>query len=56
MKRQVGEPVEVALHKGSATMWDDVLSTYNAVLSRVEEAYLAKAKSKFLLSSRLLLN
>ncbi|ODN80608.1 protein SEY1 [Cryptococcus amylolentus CBS 6039] len=45
VKRQLLEPVEVALSQPSATMWDTVLQTYKEVSETAEKAYLAKAKS-----------
>lgn len=45
VKRQLYEPVEIALSKPSATMWDKVLNTYNDVTGSAERTYLKKAKS-----------
>jgi len=45
VRRQLLEPVEVALSKPSPTMWDTVLKTYNDVTSSAEKTYLAKARS-----------
>ncbi|WWD17114.1 protein SEY1 [Kwoniella shandongensis] len=45
VKRQLLEPVEVALSQPSPTMWDKVLETYKDVSESGEDAYLAKAKS-----------
>ncbi|GFZ46730.1 Hydrolase acting on GTP to facilitate cellular and subcellular movement [Saitozyma sp. JCM 24511] len=45
VKRQLLEPVEIALSKPTPGMWDTVLSTYAKVSSHGEESYLAKAKS-----------
>ncbi|OCF39288.1 protein SEY1 [Kwoniella heveanensis CBS 569] len=44
-KRQLLEPVEVALSQPSAKMWDTVLKTYKQVSEDGEESYLTKAKS-----------
>jgi hypothetical protein len=46
VKRQLLEPVEIALSKPTPGMWDTVLSTYAKVSSHGEESYLAKAKSE----------
>ncbi|KAL1411658.1 Dynamin-like GTPase that mediates homotypic ER fusion [Vanrija albida] len=45
VKRQLLEPVELALSKPSTTMWDKVLTTYRDVNGAAEKAYLSKAKS-----------
>lgn len=45
VKRQLSEPVEIALSKPSSTMWDKILTTYNDVTGSAERTYLAKAKS-----------
>ncbi|WVQ81742.1 protein SEY1 [Cryptococcus sp. DSM 104549] len=45
VKRQLLEPVEVALSQPSSSMWDTVLETYKSVTESAEEAYLTKAKS-----------
>lgn len=45
VKRQLLEPVEIALSKPSSTMWDKVLTTYNDVTGSAVKSYLAKAKS-----------
>jgi hypothetical protein len=45
VRRQLLEPVEIALSKPSPTMWDKVLATYGDVTSSAEKSYLAKAKS-----------
>jgi hypothetical protein len=47
VKRQLLEPVEIALSKPTPGMWDTVLSTYAKVSSNGEESYLAKAKSEW---------
>jgi hypothetical protein len=50
VKRQLLEPVEVALSQPTPGMWDTVLITYREVTKTAEDAYLAKAKSTFLRS------
>ncbi|BEI94567.1 uncharacterized protein CcaverHIS019_0701390 [Cutaneotrichosporon cavernicola] len=45
VKRQLYEPVEIALSKPSPTMWDKVLSTYRDVTRSAEQSYLKKAKA-----------
>lgn len=47
VKRQLLEPVEIALSKPTPGMWDTVLGTYAKVSSHGEESYLAKAKSEW---------
>jgi hypothetical protein len=48
VKKQLLEPVEVALSKPSPAMWETVLDTYRKVLDSAESAYLSKAKSECL--------
>ncbi|OCF74245.1 protein SEY1 [Kwoniella mangroviensis CBS 8886] len=45
VKRQLLEPVEVALSQASPKMWDTVLTTYKEVSEDAEGSYLSKAKS-----------
>ncbi|WWC89135.1 protein SEY1 [Kwoniella dendrophila CBS 6074] len=45
IKRQLLEPVEVALSQPSPKMWDTVLKTYQSVSEDAEESYLTKAKA-----------
>lgn len=45
VRRQLLEPIELALSKPSTTMWDTVLKTYNDVTKSAERTYLTKAKS-----------
>ncbi|OXG29722.1 protein SEY1 [Cryptococcus neoformans] len=45
VKRQILEPVEVAMSQPTKTMWDTVLKTYSEVIGAAEETYLSKAKS-----------
>ncbi|WWD03363.1 protein SEY1 [Kwoniella europaea PYCC6329] len=45
VKRQLLEPVEVALSQPSPKMWDTVLTTYKEVSEDAEGSYLSKAKS-----------
>jgi protein SEY1 len=44
-KKQISEPVELALQKGSPDMWDTVLTAFRETLDKAESAYLAKATS-----------
>ena len=46
-KKQIAEPVELALNKPSPTMWDQILSAFKEALSKAEAQYMRKAKSKF---------
>jgi hypothetical protein len=50
-KKQIAEPVELALNKASPDMWDQVLATFKKTLDKAESTYLAKAKSASCLSS-----
>ncbi|KAL7421956.1 Dynamin-like GTPase that mediates homotypic ER fusion [Cryptotrichosporon argae] len=45
IKRQLLEPVEIALSKPSAGMWDLVLSAFKDVTATAEKSYLEKAES-----------
>lgn len=45
-KKQIAEPVELALNKPSPTMWDQILSSFKEALSKAEAQYMRKAKSK----------
>ncbi|ORY32882.1 RHD3/Sey1 [Naematelia encephala] len=45
VKRQLLEPVEVALSHPKPGMWDEILTKYREVGESAEEAYLSKAKS-----------
>ncbi|WWC61965.1 protein SEY1 [Kwoniella dejecticola CBS 10117] len=45
VKRQLLEPVEVALSQPSVKMWDVVLKTYKEVSEDAERSYLTKAKT-----------
>ncbi|EIW70479.1 protein SEY1 [Tremella mesenterica] len=45
VKRQLLEPVELALSKPKPGMWDTVLTAYRQVSSTAETTYLTKAKS-----------
>ena len=45
-KRQISEPVDVALNKASPDMWDKVLGAFKQLLERAESSYLKKAKGK----------
>ncbi|CCL98665.1 uncharacterized protein FIBRA_00667 [Fibroporia radiculosa] len=44
-KKQISEPVEIALNKPESDMWDKVLSSFRSTLQKAESSYLAKAKS-----------
>ncbi|ESK90867.1 protein sey1 [Moniliophthora roreri MCA 2997] len=44
-KKQVSEPVEVALHKAEPTMWDHILRSFKETLEKTESSYLSKARS-----------
>lgn len=46
VKKQLLEPVEVALSKPTPTMWDTVLATYRTVSATAEASYLSKANSE----------
>lgn len=45
MKRQLLEPVEVAMSHPKPSMWDDILETYTSATETGADAYLVKAKS-----------
>lgn len=45
VKRQLAEPVELALSKPNKEMWDTVLSSYKTATASGEKAYRAKAAS-----------
>ncbi|KAJ4479936.1 protein SEY1 [Lentinula aciculospora] len=44
-KKQISEPVELALNRGSPNMWDQVLKAFQDTLDKVESTYLTKATS-----------
>ncbi|KAJ6494940.1 RHD3/Sey1 [Mycena vulgaris] len=44
-KKQISEPVDLALNKAAPGMWDDILRTFKETLGKAETAYLAKAAS-----------
>ena len=44
-KKQISEPVELALTTPALDMWDRVLQPFKQTLSKAESTYLAKAKS-----------
>lgn len=44
-KKQMAEPVELALNKPSPKMWDQVLKSFSEALKKAEDSYLRKAKS-----------
>ncbi|KZP19790.1 root hair defective 3 GTP-binding protein [Athelia psychrophila] len=45
LKKQISEPVDLALNKADPTMWDQVLISFKETLDKAESTYLAKAKS-----------
>lgn len=49
-KKQISEPVELALNKATPDMWDRVLQTFKDTLEKAETSYLTKAQSELLLS------
>jgi hypothetical protein len=48
IKKQVSEPVDIALSRATPDMWDKVLKTFRTSLDKAEAAYLSKAKSVFI--------
>ncbi|TRM70209.1 RHD3/Sey1 [Schizophyllum amplum] len=44
-KKQIAEPLDVALNQPSADMWDKVLKAFRQTLDKAESSYLTKAKS-----------
>ncbi|KAJ7217672.1 RHD3/Sey1 [Mycena pura] len=44
-KKQISEPVELALNKAAPDMWDDILRTFRQTLDKAEASYLTKATS-----------
>ncbi|GAW09790.1 protein sey1 [Lentinula edodes] len=44
-KKQISEPIELALNKGSPNMWDEVLKAFRQTLDKAESTYLIKATS-----------
>lgn len=44
-KKQISEPVELALNKATPEMWDNVLRTFAETLEKAEAVYSVKAKS-----------
>ncbi|KAJ3744238.1 RHD3/Sey1 [Lentinula detonsa] len=44
-RKQISEPVELALNKGSPNMWDQVLKAFRDTLDKAETIYLTKATS-----------
>jgi hypothetical protein len=45
LKKQVSEPVELALNKPSPDMWDQILVTFKDALAKAEATYTRKAQS-----------
>ena len=45
-KKQISEPVDLALNKATPDMWDQVLKTFKETIDKAEATYLAKAKSR----------
>lgn len=50
-KRQISEPVDVALNKAAPDMWDKVLGMFKQLLEKAESSYLKKAKGETSFSS-----
>lgn len=46
IKKHISEPVELQLNKGTKDMWDEILIAFRNILTKAENAYLVKAKSK----------
>ncbi|KAF7305921.1 Protein SEY1 [Mycena chlorophos] len=44
-KKQISEPIELALTKAAPDMWDDILRTFRQTLDKAEASYLTKATS-----------
>ncbi|KAL4078571.1 RHD3/Sey1 [Scleroderma yunnanense] len=44
-KKQISEPVELALNSGTLDMWDKVLEMFKKLLDKAESSYLTKAKT-----------
>ncbi|EPT04585.1 hypothetical protein FOMPIDRAFT_1113360 [Fomitopsis schrenkii] len=44
-KKQISEPIELALNKPEHDMWDNVLTAFRENLTKAESSYLTKAKS-----------
>ncbi|KAJ3877239.1 RHD3/Sey1 [Lentinula edodes] len=44
-KKQISEPIELALNKGSPNMWDEILKAFRQTLDKAESTYLIKATS-----------
>lgn len=44
-RKQISEPVEIALSKGTPDMWDSVLKAFKDILAKAEQNYLTKATS-----------
>ncbi len=44
-KKQISEPVELALGAPAPDMWDRILKNFKQTLEKAEATYLAKAKS-----------
>lgn len=49
-KKQISEPLEIALNKPEPDMWDRVLTVFRQTLEKAESSYLVKAKSAHLSS------
>ena len=45
IKKQLGEPTEVALSKPSDEMWDNLLIAFKKVMSKAEKLYVSRAKT-----------
>ncbi|KAJ7646846.1 RHD3/Sey1 [Roridomyces roridus] len=44
-KKQISEPVDLALNKAAPDMWDNILRTFKETLDKAEASYLVKARS-----------
>lgn len=45
-KKQIAEPVDIALNKATPDMWDKVLGSFQQLLGKAESSYLKKAKGE----------
>ncbi|THU96755.1 root hair defective 3 GTP-binding protein [Dendrothele bispora CBS 962.96] len=45
IKKQISEPVDLALHKAEPDMWDSILKAFRETLDKAESSYLSKARS-----------
>lgn len=49
LKKEMSEPVDLALARATSNMWDEVLRTFRTTPDKAEGAYLAQVKSEFIL-------